>query len=363
MANILDYLKWRGDLTLRQAPFNEIDALILARLSYAPLRLIAPYAQTEEITVREACERLLARPDIQSIVLRPEDTELFRALKDNERFRDMGLLNHVDRLDPESQTQFSAMTVRLEGDRLYAAFRGTDNTLVGWKEDFNMSFQCPVPAQASAVEYLRRTIMENPGNFIVGGHSKGGNLALYASAFCGADAQPRILSVYNFDGPGFNEETLKTPEYRAIRDRAKTFIPQSSIVGMLLGHEEKYIIVRSLEKNGFWQHDVYTWTLERDRLIRLDEVTDSSRFFDRTLKGWVADMEPAQREKFFDALYDVCKQTNAKTVREMEGNWFHSAKTILFSLKNLDDSTKKVINRSLDVLMKNAKSNLKIRKE
>lgn len=359
MENIFDYIRWRGDLSMESAAFNELDSLVLARLSYAPFDEINLQATDTPITVKNAANLLLAVPDIQQQVLWKYDVDLLSAVSKNTRFCGMTLSNYVNLIDAKTQMQFSAVAVRVADGLNYISFRGTDNTLIGWKEDFNMSFMSPVPAQEQAVEYLEHIAPLLHGDIILGGHSKGGNLAVYAAAFCRKEIQDRLISVYNFDGPGFDEKVLKTGQYRSIRDRAVTFVPQSSIVGMLLEHEETYTIVKSAQKSGFMQHDIYSWEVERDHFLYLDQVTNSSRFIDQTLKKWVADMDAVQRETLIDTMYDVVAQTNANTFNDMEANWFDTVKSILSSTINLDDNTRKLITQAISLLIKSARESIK----
>lgn len=358
MDTIFDYIKWRGDLSVENAAFNEIDSLILARLSYVPFDEIHLQNAGMPITVREAATRLLNIQNVERHVLCKYDMDLLSALSENDRYCDMELSGYVNRIDAYTQMQFSAVTVKVTDTLSYLSFRGTDDTLVGWKEDFNMSFMCPVPAQENAVMYLEDMAESMQGEIILGGHSKGGNLAVYSAAFCKRKVQERIVEVYNFDGPGFDESILKTDEYRSISEKVITFVPQSSIVGMLLEHEESYVIVKSMEK-GILQHDIYSWEVERDRLLHLERVTNSSRFINHTLKKWVSEIDAAQREQFIDALYAVVTQTNAHTLREMGDNWLDSAKMIISATRNMDEDTRKLIVKSLTMLVRSAKDSVK----
>ena len=358
MTNVLDYLHWRGDLTTAQAPFNEVDALILAKLAYIPFEMIELRRGSAPVAVGEAASALLESPDLAQRVHFEDDVDLLRELAASARFRDMRLSNYIDRIDEESQTQFAAITVQIADRLIYVSYRGTDATLVGWKENFNMTFTFPVPAQKSALDYLERLAAAEKGRFILGGHSKGGNLAMYAAATARPAVQRRIDTVYNFDGPGFDEKMLGTPGYERICGRMRTFVPQSSIVGLLLSHEEKYTIVKSAEKIGVMQHDISSWEVERDHLVYLDQVTNASKFIDRTLKGWAADVDVERREKFFDALYEIISKTNARTLHDLDDNWFESAAVILSTYGSLDEETKKVITHVLSLLIKNVRENL-----
>lgn len=355
MADLFDYLYWRGDLSLEQSPFGEVDGMILARLSYLPFECVPALRDGLTCNVQSAARVLLAVHDIDKRILLKEDLRLLTALADSARFGGMTLFAYENKTDLETQTQFSAVTVQIEPQRCFVAFRGTDGSFVGWKEDFNMSFICPVPAQTSAVLYVERVAQNVSGRLLTGGHSKGGNLAVYAAAFCSEAVQQRIDAVYNFDGPGFCENVLAQEGYQRICDRVTTFVPQSSVVGMLLEHEEKYIIVHS-NANQLMQHDVISWEIERDRFRHLETVTNSSKFIDATLKEWVAQLDLEQREKFFNAIYTVLSETNVHSFRELEENWFAGAISVVKSLANLDEETGKAVTQTLRWLMHCAKS-------
>lgn len=352
MADIFEYLRWRGDLTLEKAPFNEVDAVILARFSYIPFEGVSLGR------LGTVCQALLGLPDIHDRVLMADDHRLLQALSESPRYGEMEVFSYEQKLDLQTEIQFAALTVQLEPGRSYVIFRGTDNTLVGWKEDFNMCFG-PVPSQRLAVEYLNRVGRSISGNIVVGGHSKGGNLAVYAGAFCEKAIQEKITTVYNFDGPGFHDEVLETERYRQVCQRIKTFVPQSSVVGMMLGHGESFVIVHSGE-SGLLQHDVYSWEMERDRFSYVQAVTNSSRFVDSTLKHWLAEVEPEQRERFVDAVYAVLLETNAKTVKEVSENKFGNGKILLRALKKLEEEDRKAVLQALRALARCAKMSMSV---
>ena len=358
MANLFDYLDWRGDLPLSVAPLNPVDGILLARLSYLPFELFSRPLSREAAPLREVAAELSARADFSSKVLRRSDARLLTALGQSRRFQDMTVFHYEKQFDAETQTQFSAVSIALGNGRTYLSFRGTDNTLVGWKEDFNMAFTCPVPAQCSALTYLQAVAGETEGPLLLGGHSKGGNLAVYAAAFCPPALEERILTAYNFDGPGFDESVLQTEGYRRVCHKISTFVPQSSIVGMLLGHEEKYTIVHSTQTNGILQHSVYTWEVLRDRFSQLETVTSSSRFIDFTLKEWISRMDAHQREAFIDTMYAILTQNNAKTLGELSESPFSTARLVLTSVRHLDEPTRKAVTGAMVALIRSTKSGL-----
>lgn len=358
ITDIFDYFTWRGDLTLEHSGFNEVDGVILARLAYLPFEKIMEQRSLNTVKISFAAKAFLALPDIDSVVLMKEDVRLVTFLADSPRFQDMEIMMYVNQIDTETQTQFSVITVKIDEGRYFISFRGTDNTLIGWKEDFNMGFVCPVPAQELALHYVEDIARSVSGSLVIGGHSKGGNLAVYASSFCPDDIQERIEKVYNYDGPGFDEKILLTDGYKKICQRVNTFVPQSSIVGMLLGHEEAYTIVHSSQVSGIWQHDIYSWEVKRNGFVCLESVDNSSRFIDYTLKAWISNLDRSQREKFINTIYTVISKTNATTLEELGDNWFSSAVIVLKSVKNLDEATRHAVMQALVLLAKSAKAGM-----
>lgn len=356
MPNIFDYMKWR-DIDLKKVEFNEIDALILSRLSYFPLDNIN--LENDEITLKEAYDRYKKLGNVEKF-LQKEDIDLFPTLANSIRFGKTILSNYINKLDNLEEKQFSAITIQLPDDTIFVSYRGTDNTIIGWKEDFNMSFKDLVPAQTDAVNYIN-TISQKFKNLIrIGGHSKGGNLAVYAASFCKREVNDRIISVYNNDGPGFQKNVIKTSEYQNTVNKVHTYIPQTSIIGRLLNHQEKVTILKSTQ-SGIMQHDLYTWQLVGDHFIE-DTLTNSSEFIDNTITNWLNEVNPEQREKFIDTLFEILNATEAKTLAELSGKKFETAKVLLKTYKNIDDESKEIISKTLSIFFQAAKSNIKIKK-
>jgi len=301
---MFDYLTWRGDLTFTQDPVNSVDALVFSTLSYIRYAGVLETDPNGVMTLKDAAEELLALDVPESRYRSKTDLELLRAAADTLRFGSTRLCMYRDRLIPEQETQFAAMTFLLDDGTMFLAFRGTDYSLVGWKEDFNMSFQQVVPAQLLAEAYVREVGAEYFLPMRLGGHSKGGNLAVFAAARSSPMLQKRILEVYNNDGPGFTDYLMGDPGYLAMVPRIKTFVPQSSVIGMLLQHEEPYSVIRS-KSVGVMQHDPYTWEVVGRSFIPVPEITQSSVFLDATIKTWYADMTDQERNQLVDVLYQV----------------------------------------------------------
>lgn len=358
MANVYDYLAWRGDIPCSHSPFGEVDGMILARLAYLPLDSVMEQGSDKRIPLADVGRELLQKHAAGEVKLSKNSFDLLTSLRGCERYAGLSLFDYVNVFDTEGETQFAAVSFRIGEGRFYCSYRGTDNTLVGWKENFNMSFTTPVPAQERAVRYLEGAAeliaRAEPGyRLVVGGHSKGGNLAVYASAYCEKPIQDRIELIYNFDGPGFTQTVVLSPGYQRICSLVNTLVPQSSIVGMLLEHEEKYTVVRSTNKN-IWQHDPTSWELTREGFIRLESVTSSSRFIDYTIKGWMNSMNTRRREKFIDAVYQLLLTTDAKTLNELNASKYSNFKKIWSSVRNMDEQTRKDMTFALKLLVKSA---------
>ncbi len=356
MANVCDYVRWRGDLTLEQSEFNEIDNLILARFSYFPFDKII--RENEIATIKELSRRFSNQDVTKLPILWKDDVELFPLMGNSKRFGGMLATKYINKIDAEQEKQFSAITVLMPNDIIHVSYRGTDNTIVGWKEDFNMSFKSHIASQISAKQYLEEIAKEYPSSkIIIGGHSKGGNIAVYAATFASKDVKDRIINVYNNDGPGFCEDVIETPEYQEILPRVHTYIPQSSIIGRLMNHKEKYTIVESVQK-GIMQHDLYSWQVLGKEFVTLKKLTNESEFIDKTIKDWLENVEPEKREQVIDAVFEILNTTEAQTMKELKANWFANAKTILGTYKNIDSDTKEMVWQTVNELLKVAKNNI-----
>ncbi len=355
MSNIFDYLQWRGDLTLEQSEFNEIDNLILARFSYLPFDKLIK--ENECVSIEELSKRYKNTDIKQEEILWKDDVDLLPALEKTERFKNLIAVKYKNKIDEEEEKQFSAITILMPNNNMYVSYRGTDNTIVGWKEDFNMSFKSHVASQIDSVKYLEEIASQYPNYQIrVGGHSKGGNLAVYAAVFAKQEVKDRITNVYNNDGPGFSDDITTLDEYKEILPKVHTYIPQSSVFGRLLNHEEKYTVLKSVQ-NGIMQHDLYSWQVLGNKFVCVDEITDGSEFVNKTIRDWLKKVSPEQREQFIDTIFSILNNTNAHRMHELSENWFISAKTILKSYKNVDEESKKIITETLFCLFSIAKDN------
>ena len=334
MPNIMDYLAWRGDVALDYSPFGDVDSLILSALSY----LNYP---DEPALIRDLGVHVPA-VDKNQFAFVHECRALLSAAAMTERFAGVRMHHPVAVTDQDRDMQFAAVTFDLPDGTHYVAFRGTDSTIVGWREDFNMAFESPIPAQTAAVKYLNEAAALTSGPLIIGGHSKGGNLAIYAAAHADPMLQSRIRRIYSFDGPGLDDATVASEGYANIARRIRSFVPQQSVVGLLLAYHPEYTVVKS-DALGLLQHDAFTWQLLGTRFIEAPEVDAGSRLVNQTVHAWLSRVTPEQRRRFVDTLFGLLEASGATTVKELMVDVPDRAAGILKALQKVDFDTARMI--------------------
>lgn len=353
MANIIDYLEWRGDIPFSVDGFNEVDNLVLSELSYTDFGGIVPAPEEKKkISVKDVCDKFFSMHSREEIMAKKSTTKvapfLLPYLADSKRFGTMYLTGYVNEVDEGSQSQFSVVTFVLEDGTNFVAFRGTDSTIVGWKEDFNMSFLHQTRGQMQAAAYLDTCFKRTRRKLRVGGHSKGGNFAVYASAFCQPSVQNKILEVYSNDGPGFSEEVTKTDGYKRILPKVISTVPEYSIVGMLLKNAINHQVVVS-SQTGAMQHDLMSWEVMGNHLVYASALSNSSIMLDQTLKRWIYGLEPEEREKFVNILFDTLQSTGAQTIDDLKKNKLEVINEITKSLSSLPGDRQQAVK---DVLVR-----------
>ena len=351
MSTIFDYLKEVTYDSIYDRPFKELDVLALTELTYLPFGHIVPQGDTTGIPVRlsDAMELIDRTTDF---IVSNQHLQLVDELATSKRFKNIKLLNYVDEYDPDVQKQFAAMTYRLSLDTYLVVFRGTDDTLIGWKEDFHMTYMAQIPAQKMAARYLQKALENLPGNFILTGHSKGGNLASYAASQMDASLQDRIEAIYSYDSPVLNHSVIESDGYQAVVERMKRYLPQNSIVGMMLETPKEARIVKSSAIGGFAQHDTFSWKIKGDSFLLLDTLDAESLQIDKTFKNWVSTVSDEELKDFFDLFFGLILDAGIQSVDELSNvENFNKVLDILKNAQSLTDQERDMLLRLSKLLL------------
>ncbi|MDO5481128.1 MAG: DUF2974 domain-containing protein [Candidatus Saccharibacteria bacterium] len=348
MANVLNYLNWRGDIPFSaEEPFNNVDAMILARVSNIPFEKItfSPYE-----TFRTVAKKFQGfNPKIFPI---DHDSELLKLLAISRRFQNLRLSRFIHDSDAKIIKQFSAITIRLRPREYFLSFAGTDDTNTGWREDFNFMFMNETPAQADAREYFRNFVKIHPlSRVYLGGHSKGGNLAMFAAIKNPDRLQRKLIKVYNFDGPGLTKELRLKDRGESVIGKIESFVPQDSLIGRLLEHQEKVSVIKSTAKN-LYQHDIYSWEILKTDFVPA-EPTKASIFNDRAISRWLEQATPSEREHFVEAAFLVLKDSKVETPMRLAVNFRKNIPAVLKTYTKISKEERKAIS---SMLMKLAES-------
>ena len=362
-GTVMDYLRWRGDLPFCRDGFNEVDNLVLCIISYINFRRFDDLKTTDPakaVALPEVAARL-TEEDEQRGLSELEYIPLMRLAAETERFRDVRMFGFTHEWDEAKEMQFDAVSYLLPDDTLFVAFMGTDTSLVGWKEDFNMSFLSAVPAQERAAAYtVEMAAACRRCKLRIGGHSKGGNLAAWAAIHIPENLQKRrLLAAYNNDGPGFSHDMVDSEAYRRVADKLHTYVPESSIVGVLLEHAEDYAVIDSSNRS-IMQHEPLSWNVLGSQFIHLGERSQMGKLSDDVLRQWIGSMTPQERGQFSDALFDVLSLSGkARTLDDLRTGGLAGGAALLKQYNGADEEDKKIISEIFRRLAVDVKAELK----
>ena len=351
MGIIFDYIDQVAYDSIYDTPFNELDMLMLTEITYLPFDQIVSEQMSPDCSCRlfEAAEKV---PQDLSMLVTKNRRKLLEKVASSTRFKNIKLMGYVNDIDPDVQKQFAAMIFKIKPDRYVLTFRGTDDSIIGWKEDFHMTYMDQVPAQKTAVNYLRKAMDALPGQFILTGHSKGGNLASYAASQIEPEYQERIQSIYSYDAPGLNHSVITSQGYQTISDKIKRYIPQGSIVGMILETPKQAQIVKSTAIGGLAQHDTFTWQISDQTFVLLDNLNPDSLQVDKTLKNWVDSVSDEELKDFFDLFFGLILDAGISSINDLTK--LENFKKILAVFENaiaLTDQEREMLSRLAKLLV------------
>ena len=350
MKNMLDYIKEFGHVSFEERAFSEIDALVLTELEYLPLEKVVPSDENGEdfVTVKEIAEYMQEHKqelfDENPMMITEERHEVSQVIADAPRFQSLKFFGVVSEWDKDTTKQFAAITVEVEPSVRLVVFRGTDDTLIGWKEDFLMTYSPLVAAQTDAKEYLAKQASLWDGDLMISGHSKGGNLAIYAAATQVEDVQLRIVDIFCFDSPGLYRSVLETKGYQNIVPLAMRYIPQDSLVGLMLESEVPYVIVKS-NATGAMQHSAMTWEIEDGQFIKMEKLTKNSQLNDQTFKKWTESVSDEELELFWNVFFELLFSVGIDTVNDLYGQFMHYVQEFLKAAGDMDEEKRELLTR------------------
>ncbi len=337
MADMIDYISWRGDLTFDEREVNIVDILIMSQFALLDLNGVVEKRKVSLDAMRNKMYKI-GRADVPVGLLAPRDmVGLMNAAADSERFKKVKLHNRIEITDTSNDTQITALTADLPNNVRIVIFSGTGDTIVAWKEDFNLMYK-EIPAQKVATEYLEEMARNWYGELYVTGHSKGGHLTLYSAVNCDKRTRAKITAAYSFDGPGLNEKQSDNLVESPIYDRIYNVIPEGSIVGRLFCHKEQTRIVRS-DNTGLIQHDAFNWYVTKDGFEYSDKNLDWSDEINTLTKNIIDEMDDKKREEFTEAFYKVLYGSGATTLTDL----MSKGKETLEAYRNLSSEEKSVL--------------------
>lgn len=316
--NVFDYIKWRGDLTFEQDPFNEVDCFILTQVTFLNFSKII---NDEEILLKDALEMYFKENEKDKVKLGlifPQHiVDFIHTLIKVKRYCNIKISNFVDKFDEIRKEQFAAMTFHIDDKNIVIVYKGTDDTLIGWEENFNMIVNFPIAAQVSALDYFKDISKQyKNSNYILAGHSKGGNLAMYSSIYIDEDIQKKIIRVYNFDGPGFEAGDIDLKLYEKVKNKIITILPEHSAIGMIFNQIGR---VKSIKSNfkGLHQHDGISWNISKNRFVKTNLSKDSIAF-SKDLNDLISTLSDDDRKLFCDSIEKFIKKVGVKTLMELK---------------------------------------------
>lgn len=348
--NIIDYTEAQMD-RFEVTPFCPVDSLVLSQFAYVYFNdVISGFSDEVEPVCISELLKAENFPRMLGNVRDPKSNhKLLLSLGMSPRFRDIRMCFYIDSLDVTAEKQFAAVTCLLDDKTAYISYRGTDSTFVGWKEDFNMAFMSPVPAQKEGVDYLNAVAQRIPHQLMVGGHSKGGNIAVYSAMECEPAIGERIVIVYSHDGPGFREEIFASKGYANIKARIHKTLPESAIVGMLLQQQEDYFVVES-KQFGPMQHDPFSWVIDNENFRYVQSLTSGAKYTDTVIKQWLSETDDEERELFITTLYSVIATIGVVNFSDLTDDWHKKAVSALDAVKGINGETKHFVLRTIKSL-------------
>ena len=343
MKYLIDYIQTFGNLDFNEKSFNEIDALIFSQLIYNGFEGIIE--NDEELLICDAAIRFYALHSSEEIAgfigIAKNAAELLKECAKAKRFGSSKLYRYINNINKDIDKQFCAGSFLLSDGSLLVAFRGTDITVTGVKESAMLSYMFPVPAQIEALYYFQETAMLRDGGIRICGHSKGGNLAVFAGVNCSNSLKKRIDGIYEFDAPGFPKWFFERYDFQQINDNIHFITPQASLIGRMLCHDITPEIIHSDVNSGLKQHSASTWEIKEGEFVSEEEYDSFSNSISAYINETLDLVGDEDLEMFFNTLEYLVSEMGIKNFYDLKGFEIRRAITLINSLSTLNEKQKK----------------------
>ncbi|MBR5762592.1 MAG: DUF2974 domain-containing protein [Lachnospiraceae bacterium] len=354
MGNIVDYIKEYGGDDFNKRRFCKEDALVLSQFAYLKFEGILDVMSREPVALEDIDSSKIRDSLFSDYRYEKDNRALYEAMLSSVRFAGLKIAMYINRI--EEDTQFAALTFLLPGHTLIV-FRGTDETIVGWQEDMGLALKKNIKGQDLSVKYLNDAAGSISGKFMVAGHSKGGNLAIFSAMFASPEIQKRIKKIYCFDSPGFRAKFLRKSGYDEIKERVVKVIPKSSFVGMLFDDGGDSIVVDA-KSVGVIQHNPYMWTVKKGKLVKT-KLSNGHKRLIATVNEWILSKDEEQLERFVFYLNKLLESSDADNTIDFSKELIRNSKQVIRAAKGLDDDTKEFLSAFLRSYVEIAKGMIK----
>ena len=351
-AYLFDYVERVKNLDFNELPFSIVDALILSLISYYRFDFMEHKAN-KSLKLEEAEHIYSLDLDLKLTAIYNEARNPFiKLLAKTKRYKDLRLFKYERDFSAIHEKQFSAISIELNKNTVFVSFSGTDSTMTGIKEDMNMAYLDKIPSQLNAKTYINDRVFKKYKNIYIGGHSKGGNLAIYAGMKLNHRLQKRIKKIFNFDGPGFIPEILEKDENKNIIDKIITIVPEMSVIGMIFNNPNDLVVIDSFNF-GVFQHDPFSWKINKDNHFAYKNyVSNTSRAISSSIKDYFQQLDADKRRQFIDLIWYFTKNTAAYTLSDFKKNFLRNSFNALVLYGELNSESKKVLHKHLMVFIK-----------
>lgn len=360
MSNIITYINRYGNLTFDELKYNELDSLVLSVISYVDFDGILENNKDNKMRLQDAAKVFFTRYSKKELMNNISGVttgiKIFEYIKNEKRYQDLLLYNYSYKRDNDKQ--FSGLFIDINEEETFISFEGTDDLISGWKEDCEMTYHFPIPAQREAIHYINRSIpIFSKRTYILGGHSKGGNLAVVAGMYAIPLIKQKIKKIISFDGPGFKIEQIRTRYYKSIIPKLELIVPDKSLFGVLLKHDKNFTVISS-SKPAPMSHNILFWDVDITKFIP-SKLSESSKETVRIVDEWLDKYTDQERERLIEQLFAIFKRAKVDTLVDIKVTNIPLMITLIEESKKIDEVSKAMLKTLVNLILNYIRSDSK----